>query len=278
MAIKDLDKIDFSAIGLAPKAEKRPQFTVIYGQGGLGKTTAACYSPDPVIIPIGRETGHERMVEFGIPAFQNPGIDNLSFVFGSLAKLLKTEHSRKTVILDNIGTYREIVDEDVEADNKGQDLKAYGRGLAIAFPYYTRLLSGIAMLMKKGINVVLIAHDVNFNVNLEDGNYYSRVGINAPAGENTNVRGLIEARAHNVLYMIGENPTIPVKAGGRTKYMATGGKIDRVIYTKPTGKFFAKSRVNLDSSYVISHSETDEELLKNRTNPTLIKLWQDIYK
>lgn len=279
MAIKNLDSIKFDEIGLVPKSEKRAQFTVLYGHGGLGKTSAACYSPDPVIIPIGRETGHERMVESGIPAFNNPGIPPIDFVFGCIQKLLKTEHSRKTAIFDNIGTYREAVDEDVENDNKGADLKAFGRGTALAFPYYGKLLAGIDLLLKKGIHVILIAHDVQYNVNLESGDYYSRVGINAPAGENTNVRGLLEARAHNVLYMRGENPTAVVKgAGGRNKQVATSGMISRIIYTKPAGTFFAKSRVNLDHFYEIEHSETEEELLKERSNPSLIKLFQDIYK
>jgi len=279
MAIKDLNKIDFESIGLIPKAEKHPQFTVIYGKGGLGKTTAACYSPDPVIIPIGRETGHERMVANGIPAFQcPPGMAPLDFVFGAIQKLLNSEHSRKTVIFDNIGTFRECVTEDVENDNKDKDLKIWGRGSALEFPYYGKLLAGIDKLLKKGLHVILIAHDVSFNVNLESGDYYSRVGINAPAGENTNVRGLLEARAHNVFFIQGENPTTVVKgAGGKNKQIATSGQISRVIYTKPAGTFFAKSRVNLDLFYEIEPSDTEEELLKNRSNPTLIKLWSDVY-
>jgi hypothetical protein len=93
------------------------------------------------------------------------------------------------------------------------------------------------------------------------------------------VRGLLEARAHNVLYMLGESPTMVVKnqMGGK-KQIATTGKIARVIHTKPTGAFFAKSRLNLDEFYEVEHTETDEDLLKHTTNPTLIKLFDDIYR
>jgi 5-methyltetrahydrofolate--homocysteine methyltransferase len=38
----------------------------------------------------------------------------IDFVFGAVAKLLKTDHTRKTVVFDNLGCYREAVDEDVE--------------------------------------------------------------------------------------------------------------------------------------------------------------------
>jgi len=235
VAIKDINKIDFESIGLIPKAEKHPQFTVIYGKGGLGKTTAACYSPDPVIIPIGRETGHERMVANCIPAFQcPPDMAPLDFVFGAIQKLLKSEHSRKTVIFDNIGTFRECVTEDVESDHKGADLKAWGRGVSLEFPYYGKLLAGFDQLLKKGLHIILIAHDASYNINLESGDYFSRISIACPSGENTNVRGLLEARAHNVFFIQGENPTTVVKgAGGKNKQIATSGQISRVIYTKP---------------------------------------------
>jgi len=279
MAIKNIDAIDFDSIEIAKKSGNRPQFTVIYGSGGMGKTTAACYSPNPVIIPIGRETGHERMVEQGIPAFENPGMSPIDFTFGCINKLLKSSHSRETAIFDNIGTFREAVDEDVAKDNPDTNLKAFGRGVGLAYPYYGKLLAGFDRLLKAGIHVILIAHDVQYNINLESGDYYSRTGINAQAGENTNVRALLEARAHNVLYMRGENPTKSVKgAGDRNKIVALSGDISRVIYTKPSGTFFAKSRANMDYFYEIENTASEEALLKDRSNPTLIKLFQDLYK
>jgi hypothetical protein len=289
---KSFDDLSFTDIALAKRDSSRPQFTVIYGHGGLGKTTTACYSHDPVILPVGRETGQERMIDHGIPCFENvTDIDPINFVFGCIAKLLKTEHSRKTLIIDNIGTYREAVDEEVIKDNPttgGKESKivtslsdyGYGKGQTMAYPYYTKLLAGIDVLMKKKrMHVILLGHDVLYNINKEDGTYYQRTGINAPAGENTNVRGLIEARAHNVLYMRGENPTINVKANfGVTKTNATSGSIKRIIYTKPAGTFFAKSRVNAAEYYEIEHSNTEEELLKDRSNQSLKKLFEDLYK
>ena len=75
-------------------------------------------------------------------------------------------------------------------------------------------------------------------------------------GENTNAMGLIEARAHNVFYMVNEAPTINVKNNfGTTKKVATAGDVTRGIYTKPTGTFFAKSRVNLDEYYQYQYLE-----------------------
>lgn len=279
MSIPDFNKIKFDDIEIAVR-KPRPQFTIIYGHGGLGKTTAACYAPNPVIIPIGRETGQERMIDYGVPTFENTkDMSPIEFVFGAMARLLKTEHSRTTAIFDNIGTYREAVDEDVEQDNKGVDLSAFGKKQSLGYPYYGRLLAGFDMLMrKKNMNIILIAHDVLYNVNLPDGTYYQRTGIAAPAGENTNVRGLLEARAHNVLYMRSETTTRKIKgAMGNEKTISSESDIKRMIYTKPMGTFFAKSRGDLDEVYQIENTENVTDLLKNKTNETLTKLFNDIH-
>ena len=281
MAIPKLSDLSFDDIELAKPAQKNPQFTVLYGKGGVGKTTLAAYSENPVIVPVGRETGHEIHANWGIPTFANtqerPPLD---FLFGCMARLLKTEHSRKTLIVDNLGTYREAVDEDVDADNINEKLDAYGKRQSLAYPYYTKLLAGFdALMKKKEMNIILLAHEVQFNINKEDGTYFSRTGIHCPAGENTNVRALLEARAHNVLYMRSEPPTRKAKdAMGQEKLIATGGAPKRIIYTKPHGSFFAKCRVNMEPYYEIESSDTEEDLLKHRNNADMIKFWQDLYK
>jgi len=278
----DLKSLDFES-KIKAKPESGPQFTVFYGKGGIGKSSAACYSPDPIIIPVGRETGHERMWVPKFPTFEDMNLDPVQHVFSCIAWCIKAEHTRKTLIIDNVGSYREAVDEDVEKDNKDVDLKAYGRGVAIGFPYWGRLLAGIDAVMKKrGMHVILLGHEGTYNVNLADGSYYSKISVNAPAGEKTNVRELLEARAHNVLYMRGVDNTADEKRGiaqkGVTKKYATGSRQTRIIYTKPRGEFFAKSRVNIEDSYIVEESDTEEDLLKTRNNETLIQLFSDLYR
>jgi len=277
----DLKSFDFES-KITAKPEKKPQFTCIYGKGGVGKSSLYCYAEAPIIIPVGRETGNEKMHVHKFPTADEMKLSPINHVFACIAWALKTEHSRKTLIISNLGSFREVADEDVEESNKGVDLKAYGKGAALAYPYYTRLLAGIDMLMKKrDMHVILEAHEGPYNVNLPDGSYYSRISVNAPRGENTNVQGLIEARAHNVFYMREEALAIAdkrgiVNANGPTKKYATSGATRRIIYTKPRGEFFAKSRANLEEFYEIENSETEEELLKNRTNQSIIKLFEDM--
>jgi len=278
----DLKSLDFES-KIKAKPEKKPQFTVIYGKGGIGKSTMASYSPYPIIIPVGKETGHERMCVPKFPSYAEMNLTPINHVYACMQWVLRAEHTRKTLIIDNVGSYREGVDDDVEDSNKGVDLKAYGKGAAFGYPYWTRLLSGVDAVMKqRDMHVILLGHDGSYNVNNPDGSYYQKISINAPRGENTNVQGLLEARAHNVLYVKGEDQIIADKRGivnkdGPVKKYATSGATRRVVYTKPRGDFFAKSRVNMEEYYEIEQSETEEELLHKRTNPTLIQLFKDLY-
>ena len=281
---KNLHDFDLNALNfeskIKAKPEKKPQFSIIYGKGGIGKSSAACYSPDPIIIPVGKETGAEMMCVPKFPNHHDMELKPVDHVFAALSWLIKAEHTRKTVIIDNVGSFREAVDEDVEVSNPNVDLKAFGKGSALSYQYWTALLSSIDSLMKKrGLNVILLAHDGAYNVSLQDGSYYQKISVNAQRGENTNVMGLLEARAHNVFYMTNEASVITVKDNfGQKKKIAAAGNVNRTIYTKPSGQFFAKSRVNLDDHYDISDSGSEEELLKDLSNPDIIRFWSDVYR
>lgn len=253
------------------------QFSVVMGGGGVGKSTFASYSPSPVIIPVGTETGHKRM---DIPCFQNEkGIHPLLHLYQSIQWLLTQEHKRETVIIDNFTSYREVVEKDVEKDNVGVDLNAFGKKNALGYPYYAHLLSAISELMtQRNLHVILICHDAPYTINEPDGSYYQRISVSAPSGDNTNVRKLIEAKADNVFYIVSECPTMIAKDKfGTKKKIATKADVKRIIYTKETGNFFAKSRVNMELFYEIENTMNENDLLKLRNNKSIINFWADAY-
>lgn len=287
MALPRLDdKPDFSGIEIESGCKKHPQFTILYGKGDSGKTTAACYSDSPVIIPVGGEICHQR---FPTPKMENKGIvDPINHVFTCIKYLLQKEHNRKTVIIDNLTSFREAVEEDVVRTYPAASGKPatsfgdydFGRGQAYAFAYYKRLLAGVDALMKKrDMHVILIAHDGNYNITRADGTYYTKCSINAPGGENTNTRTLLESRAHNVFFMRCEDRTRAITGPmGVKKTIATSGGISRVIYTKATSEFFAKTKIDLPSAIEIEETETENELIKELSNTTLKNLFDEIYK
>jgi hypothetical protein len=139
-------------------------------------------------------------------------------------------------------------------------------------------------MRKKKMHIILIAHEAPITINCEDGSYYQKTGIHAQSGDNTNVRALLEARCHNVIYLRGEDKKAQEKRG----LMATEGKsgrkyalgqpTQRMLYTQAQGNFFAKSRANLENCYEIEESENETDLLKNKSNPSIIKFFEELYK
>lgn len=286
MSLPKREDLNIDRVKVEHGAKTMPQFTVIYGKGDTGKTTLACHSPAPILIPVGRELCHEKFHVHKIPNTEK--LNPILHLFEAMEFLRKKPHSRKTLVIDNLSCYREAVEEDVidtypaEGDRKATSLGdyGYGKGQAYAFNYYTRLLEGIDRLIKeREMHVILIAHEVLHTVNLPDGKYYQKTGIYAPTGDKTNVCGLLEQRANNVLYIRCEDEVRAVKnhMGIERRIVMPGRKQQRIVYTKPYGDVFAKTKSDIDSAIEIEHTDNINSLNKELNNPSILKLFERLY-
>ena len=214
-------------------------------------------------------------------------IDPIIHFFTCINYLLTKEHSRKTVIIDNLTSYREILEEDIVKTFKLKDEKTatslgdfeFGKGQMHALQYYKRLLAGIdALLKQRQLHVILIAHDGYHTINKHDGSYYQKLSLNAQGGDNTNARTLFESRAHNVLLMTCEDVVVDrTSSMGVKRKMASGLPTNRIIYTKQTSAFFAKTKSAIEKSIIVEESENEHELLHELSNPTYKQLFIDLY-
>ena len=280
---KNLHSTDFKPFDFGKRIKSAPergaQFSVIYARGGAGKSVIASYAESPVILSVGLETGARGM---NCPKFpeisEYDGLSSIDHVFSAINYLIKEKHSRKTLIIDNLGTFREEVTKDVI-----KDFPTETKAFALApkyYQYYEYLLSAIAALQtKRNMDVILLAHDVLYTVNDPSGSWYDRVGINAISGKNTDARALIEARVNNCFYIRDEPITRDdnrgvIKQEGK-KMVAGAGK--RVIYTRPKENFFAKCRLNMAEKYVIEKSDSIHDLLVKKTNQSIIDFWEAFY-
>ena len=105
----DYGKFDFgNKIKSSP--ERGAQFSVLYADGKGWKSTIASYAKNPIILPVWLETGH-RVVD--CPKFpeigEYEGLCPIAHVFAAINWLMKEQHSRKTLIIDNLTSYREAV-------------------------------------------------------------------------------------------------------------------------------------------------------------------------
>lgn len=273
------DKFDFNK-KIKTESVRGAQFSVIYAQGGGWKTTISSYANRPIMLPVGHETGHRVAECAKFPSFSD--YENgcpIEHVFAAINWLLKEKHSRKTLIIDNLGSYRESVDKDV-ANTYPNEKNAF-KIAPLAFQYWRYLLEAISVLMnKREMDVILLAHTGLYKKNNTDGTWVDLISINAPQGTNTNARELIEARANNVFYVRDEPILLDDTRGmmpvaGKKRVVSAGKK---KIYTRPKEDFFAKTRLPLEESYILERSDNLHDLLSLKNNESILTFWRDFYE
>lgn len=129
-----------------------PPRICIYGGHGIGKSTLASQFPAPIFIST--EDGLDSLDVTSFPRAQK-----LSDVVDSIKTLIKEEHQFKTVVVDSVDWLIEpLIVANVEANNEAKDL-AYGKGQMMVAEEFREILQGLdALRLKRGMNVVLIAH------------------------------------------------------------------------------------------------------------------------
>ena len=129
-----------------------PPRICIYGGHGIGKSTLAAQFPAPIFIST--EDGLDSLDVTSFPKAQS-----IADVVGSIKTLLKEEHPFKTVVVDSVDWLIEpLIAESVNSqyDEKAQ---AYGKGQMYMAEEFREILQGLdALRLKRGLNVVLIAH------------------------------------------------------------------------------------------------------------------------
>lgn len=129
-----------------------PPRICIYGGHGIGKSTLASQFPDPIFIST--EDGLDSL---DVTSF--PKAAHINEVVESIKTLIKEDHAFKTVVIDSVDWLVEpLIVGNVEASHDAKDL-AYGKGQMLVAEEFREILQGLDVLrLKRGMNVVLIAH------------------------------------------------------------------------------------------------------------------------
>ena len=129
-----------------------PPRVVIYGGHGIGKSTLASQFPAPIFIST--EDGLDSL---DVTSF--PRANHINDVVESIKTLIKEEHEFKTVVIDSVDWLIEpLIVSNVESSHDAKDL-AYGKGQMLVAEEFREILQGLDVLrVKRGMNVVLIAH------------------------------------------------------------------------------------------------------------------------
>ena len=129
-----------------------PPRLCIYGGHGIGKSTLASQFPAPIFIST--EDGLDSL---DVTSFPRAGA--ITDVVEAIKTLIKEDHEYKTVVIDSVDWLIEpLITSSVEASHDAKDL-AYGKGQMLVAEEFREILQGLDVLrLKRGMNVVLIAH------------------------------------------------------------------------------------------------------------------------
>ena len=218
---------------------------MIYGTGGIGKSTLAAFLPAPLFFDIERST-RKLNVAFDDDLRTNPSWPMLR---GKLAAIeASPPEGVKTIVLDTATVAEELAKEHVIATRKAtrasgvdvvvDSIEDYGWGKGWQFIYdeFCGLLADLDRIAVKGLHICLIAHEVASPVPNPAGEDFIRWEPHLYSGDKKgrgSVRQLVKNWADHVLFIAYD---IAVKEGkGR-------GSGSRTIYTQELPTHIAKSR------------------------------------
>jgi hypothetical protein len=216
--------------GLKQGAER----VVLYGPGGIGKSTLAALAPSPVFLDLEAGTGHMDVQR--VEQVEN---------FDHLRKVLQSDALDPfgTIVLDSATMAEEWALKHMlktvphEKGNYVNSIEGYGFGKGYTHLYesYMLLLQDLDRHVRQGRNVILIAHDCVTDVPNPVGDDWIRVEphLQSPKSGKSSIRNRVVQWADHVLYLGYDVST----EGGKGRGSGT-----RTIYTFELPSHIAKSR------------------------------------
>ena len=157
-----------------------PQIITICGDAGVGKSSLAATFPNPIFVRA--EDGVARIPEAFRPKALPP-IRSEDALWDQLKALIHEPHDFKTCVIDTISAadrmfVQSILKQDGRAKSINSAMGGYGAGFSALAAKHQQLRNAAEMMrIKRGMNVVFLAHTEIGNVRPPDGDDYSRYSL-----------------------------------------------------------------------------------------------------
>ena len=222
-------------------SKESPPRLLIYGDGGLGKTTFAASAPNPIFIRT--EDGMGKLTN--IPCF--PVAKNYNDVWEALHALIKEDHEFKTVILDSCDWLAPHVQNYMIENFEKNDL-AYGKDKNILLSCWERILKRFDYLrLNKKMNVIFICHQEKQTIDCPRFGSYSNYQLKLPENVSKKIKewvdvGMYMSRVINITESVG--------GFGKKTIRAVGGEMVTAHFN-PEAAFWAKNRNDITDSMIV---------------------------
>jgi hypothetical protein len=211
----------------------RPQKVVAYGPEGVGKSTLASQTPEPVFLDTEGGTHHLDIVR----------IDSASTweqITAAIAALARDGHGFRTLVIDTADWLEKRLIEHLCRKHNKDSIEdfGYGKGWVILGEEFAKFLGSLDDLLAKGMHVLFLAHSQVRKFEAPDqAGSYDRFELKL----SKQVAPLLKEWADVVLF---GNFVTRVAEKDNGKHRGVGGK-ERVLFANHTAAFDAKNRHGL---------------------------------
>lgn len=251
-----------SVVTFAPvQPGKKGHRILLYGTGGIGKTSLACLAPGPVAFVDADESLEILCQQIECKPVRVPVSD-----FKSLRDALKSSgwDNVKTIVLDTATKIEEwAVAETLRTvkHEKGHPVQSvedygFGKGFQFVFDTFLPLLADLDRHVREGRNVILIAHDCTSNVPNPTGEDWLRYEprLQAPASGKASIRARLKEWCDHVLFL---GYDVVVAKDGKAQGSGT-----RTLHASELPHCMAKSRTFAGTVDVVNGESPWENFIK----------------
>jgi len=135
--------------------EDGPRFTILYGEGGIGKSTFAAGHPKHLILDFDK-----GLRDIDCASLPESSLREYSDVIGVLSALIKSEHSYELVAFDTGDALERVIFADVCREEGVESIEKipYGKGYTYALDRWRQVVRGCRVLMEGGVHILFLMH------------------------------------------------------------------------------------------------------------------------
>lgn len=241
------------AISLADVTAKgqrlKPPKVVLYGVGGIGKSTFAASAPNPYFIMTEEGQGALDIARYEIRE-GDPVVRSWQEILDCLTLLSNEDHDYKTVVIDTIDFAEPLMWKHTCEKHNKPDIESFGyaKGYTYTLDDLRVLLAGLDWLRNnKNMIIILLAHSDVKKFDLPDSTSFDRWRLRM----HEKAAAIIHDWSDAVLFANYRAHVVKDDAGFGKERARAVGHGERVVFTEERPAWLAKNRYSLPSELIL---------------------------